>query len=164
MSSSRSMELPTLPSYPRDMSSPSKEACIRVRVYFDGWCETCRKTVRTLARLDINHSCEFVSFREGVNDFIGGPAPSDFQARMQVFDSASGSWLGGRAGLELIARRMILLWPLYPGLVLSSWLGLGDRAYDWFARRRLIVTDPARCLGECRREASDHRPADTPGP
>ncbi len=51
----------------------------------------------------------------------------------------------GFDALRLLAKHVVLLWPLRPVLTLAALTGQGERAYDYIALRRRVVPDPRSC-------------------
>lgn len=119
-----------------------------LEVYYDGWCPMCTAIALRMERLDWLGQLRFVSFRDGLSPAAQvGLSPAALAERLHV--RVSGRVVAGIWAVAAIARRVPLLWPLWPFVVVSGWLGVGGWLYDWIARRRAIV--PA-CGGDgCRR-------------
>lgn len=107
-------------------------------VYYDGWCPFCQAAKARMARLDRWGRLQFRSLRDpGVVAEAGVPLET-LAARLHV-RTDRGRLVSGVSALVAIAGVLPLLWPLWPVLVASQWLGLGRWLYDWVARNRKIV-------------------------
>ena len=125
-------------------------------VLFDGGCPICRRTVRTLRRLDW---FELLQFADATDDEVRGRvAPSltidDAMRQMNVVDRR-GRLFGGYAAQLQIGRRVPALWLT---AVLGSLPGvkqIGSAVYRYIAanRRRQGVCSDELCSPQFRRTA-----------
>ncbi|MFC4077621.1 DCC1-like thiol-disulfide oxidoreductase family protein [Salinithrix halophila] len=110
----------------------------RITVYYDGWCPFCTQSVTTARRLDWFDMIRFVSFREpGVTEQYGLD-PERLKKRLHSTNDGR-HFREGIDGIIQMVQRLPLMWPILPVLLLSRWLGLGQRVYDWIASRRTII-------------------------
>lgn len=117
----------------------------KIRVFYDGWCPSCVQQVEWIRQLDWLGLVTPLSFRdEGLCQRFGLD-PARAARRIHAQAVATGRlWDGVDAVIQVVSR-VVPLWPLLPALLVLRLLGLGQRAYDWLASRRLIVA-PA-CTG-----------------
>lgn len=109
-----------------------------VTIFYDGWCPFCTRSVTTAKKLDWFRLLHFVSFREpGVPDRYELD-PEQLEKRLHSTRDGH-SFQEGIDGIIQMGARLPLLWPLLPLLILSKWLGLGQRVYDAIAARRRII-------------------------
>ena len=117
----------------------------RVRVFYDRWCPVCTSSITTLQKLDWLELLEPISLREpGIAQQFNLDVVH-LEARMHA--QSDRITVEGIDAVRLIATRIILLWPIVPVLWLTNRLGFGQRLYDWFAARRLIVAPS--CDSQC---------------
>jgi predicted DCC family thiol-disulfide oxidoreductase YuxK len=106
-------------------------------VLFDGGCPICRRTVRTLRRLDWFDRLQFAdaTVRENRDGVAPGLTEDDAMQQMYVVDQAGRRYAGYDAQLR-IARELPLLWPfrLVGGLPGIRWLGIA--VYRFVAANR----------------------------
>ncbi|UHA73254.1 thiol-disulfide oxidoreductase DCC family protein [Paenibacillus sp. 481] len=128
----------------------------KIEVWYDGWCPLCQGIRQRLERWDWMKRLTFHSIRE-VNEKSPAPAPvAELEARMHVRRLADGRVYSGIDAVTAICGVVPLLMPWWLPLKLATWLGIGDKVYDWIAARRKIV--PA---GACQDDAcplNSHRP------
>jgi hypothetical protein len=68
--------------------------------------------------------------------YYEGLDPARLNRRVQTRRAAGGPIREGIDAVIQIAWRVPVLWPAAPLLVVSRWLGFGQRAYDYLAARR----------------------------
>lgn len=112
-------------------------------VLFDGHCRFCRRQVTLIHWLDISRQLQFVSLHEPrvAKDFPEIP-PERLQQQMFVVDR-HGWARGGAVAVRYLSRRLPLLWPLALLLHIPGTLPLWQAAYDFVAKRRLLLA--GRC-------------------
>lgn len=109
----------------------------RLLVFFDDRCNLCDRTVQVVSALDVfgvvrlmpasRHQAELaqhgISFEQAMEDLYG-------------VDAASGRIASGYDFYLALSRRVVLLWPVWPILLLGRWSGIGPRVYRFIAERR----------------------------
>jgi predicted DCC family thiol-disulfide oxidoreductase YuxK len=118
-----------------------------MELLYDDRCNLCDRTVRFLSRADL---FGIVSFRPlsrnpellGKHGLSAGAALQDLYGIDQ-----SGRIFKGYDLYTDLARRVLLLFPAWPPLVVGRWLRIGPRVYRWIAARRI------RLFGVCERAA-----------
>ena len=122
-------------------------------VYFDGACPLCVRTMRFWSALDVRRALRASSFRHDDEWRTLGVDAAVLERRMHVRAVASGRVVAGFEAVRAVARVVPLLWPVLPLLWLAAHAGIGDRAYDYVARRRRL--GGAHCDGACTIARSD---------
>jgi len=107
-------------------------------VLFDGGCPVCRRTVRTLHRIDWLHRLQFADATDAQRRqrFAPGLTEAHVFVQMYVVDP-TGRQFGGYDAVLRIARVIPLMWPF---LVIGSLPGirqLGHRLYRTIAANRV---------------------------
>lgn len=120
-----------------------------IALFIDGFCPHCVATGETLRRIDLRGVVRVVSFRHDDEFERWGLSAERLERRMQAVELASGRLAEGFDAVRLLARELVVLWPLRPVLALIERSGRGQAAYDWLASRRRIVPDPEACRGTC---------------
>ncbi len=100
-----------------------------MRVLIDGACPYCRALGRTLEALDLGGTLQVVPLQEA-----SGLDPKALLEELHVLEGDRTH--RGYAALLALARRLPLLWPLYPVLLLLVPFGTGERLYRFLAKRR----------------------------
>src|SRR5207248_3185319 len=111
----------------------------RVRVYYDGACAFCRRTVACLGALDIYRTVTVVDFRTIDPSSVGLRAEL-LDRSLHVIDER-GRVTRGAAAVAQAARAVPLLAPLALVLRVPGVAWLAERAYGWVAARRLMLLD-----------------------
>lgn len=100
-----------------------------MRVLIDGACPYCRALGRTLKALDLGAPSRWCPCKR--------PPAWTRRRFWRSFTSSEGDRTHrGYAALLALARRLPLLWPLYPLLLLLVPFGTGERLYRFLAKRR----------------------------
>jgi len=110
-------------------------------VYYDGWCPTCTRSVRSLDHLDLLSLVRYVSFR-------GLSSVDQWRAERRILSVDSRGRV--REGIDVmiqIAARSPLLWVAVIPL-LAIRLVAAQRAYDFVASRRIVLV-PGPCGDHC---------------
>jgi predicted DCC family thiol-disulfide oxidoreductase YuxK len=129
-------------------------------VLFDGGCPVCRRTVRTLHRLDWLGRLQFANAMD--DEMRARVAPSltggDVMQQMYVVDGR-GQLSGGYEAQLQIGRRVPLLWILGVLGALPGIRQIGTRTYRYIAahRRRQGVCSDELCSPQFRRGAGSPR-------
>lgn len=111
----------------------------RLIVFYDGWCPVCIRSVKVWQAVDFFSLLDFTSFREPGMAAQSGLDLNALEQRIHTTDVGGGRVRNGFAAVTQITARLVVLWPLLPLLWTAKLLRLGDHAYDWFARRRLML-------------------------
>ena len=135
------------------MTQPSVKPSSLV-VLFDGGCPICRRTVRTLRRLDWRGRLQFAdaTFEPNRERVAPGLSESDAMRQMYVVEPG-GRRFGGYDAQLRIARELPLLWPLQMIGRLPGLKQIGTRVYRLIAehRRRQGVCSDELCSPGFRR-------------
>lgn len=118
-----------------------------IELLYDDRCNLCDRTVRFLSRADL---FGIVSFRplSRHQELLRKHGISTGDALQDLYGiDRSGRVFTGYDLYTELARRMLLLVPAWPVLVLGRWLRVGPLAYRWIAARRI------RLFGVCERAA-----------
>jgi predicted DCC family thiol-disulfide oxidoreductase YuxK len=130
----------------------------RLLVFYDGHCQLCIRSVEALQRLDFFSLLEFVSFRDPQVIVTHGLNAQQLERRMHTKTLRTNDIQEGIDAVLQIAIRLIPLWPMVPVLFVARLLGLGQKIYDFIARRRVILPSPSSCVdGQCLRAADTTR-------
>src|SRR5262249_49800352 len=108
-----------------------------IRVFYDGSCGLCLRTVRLLTSADLFRRLEFLDFRRlDLTEFSRrhGVSLTAEALEREMFVIAGGRSYGGFAGYRVLARAVPLFWPLLPLLYLPGVSRLGDTVYRYVAR------------------------------
>jgi predicted DCC family thiol-disulfide oxidoreductase YuxK len=118
------------------MTQPSANP-LSVVVLFDGGCPICRRTVRTLRRLDWRGRLQFAdaTFPQNRERVAPGLTESDAMQQMYVVEPGGRRFGGYDAQLRL-ARELPLLWPLQIVGRLPGIKHIGTRVYRFIAAHR----------------------------
>ena len=115
-------------------------------IYYDDRCNLCDGTVRTLRWVDIFTVLSFRPLSMHKEEVERYSVSIDFALRDLVGrDPSTGTLFAGYALYLEITRRLLLLIPLYPVLVLGRLAGVGPAVY------RRIADNRTRWFGVCRR-------------
>jgi len=115
-----------------------------VIVYYDNWCSLCIRVKRILTVLDVNKRLTFVGIRD--NDQL----PFSLEAMSkEMFIKSHNSYHHGFDAFKVITKRLMVLLPIHPFLVVIGWLGLGNYFYKYVANHRKIVP-----VGNCEENSS----------
>jgi predicted DCC family thiol-disulfide oxidoreductase YuxK len=118
----------------------------RYLVFYDEMCPICKKSKRTLERLDWLKRLTFADIHD--RRFAEAELPdvsyADMLREMYV-KRPDGSYFGGFKAFRAMAPTLPLCWPLIPFLWLPGMAWLGSRAYAFIARNRFKF---AKCEDE----------------
>jgi predicted DCC family thiol-disulfide oxidoreductase YuxK len=109
---------------------------IRIRIYYDGFCDICRASIATLKRFDWLNALEPVSFHADGVIARDGLDLARLAKRVHTRRTGGGPAAEGIDAVVQIAWRIPMLWPVAPLLLLAARLGIGQPAYDFVAARR----------------------------
>src|SRR5262249_43438856 len=110
----------------------------KAKVFYDGHCALCRKSVHLLRRLDWMERLSFVDVRELAHPPADGPPLSRERMLEEVhlMTPDGGRVYHGFEAFRWIAWEVPLLWVLVPFLYLPGMGSLGQKFYLWVARNR----------------------------
>jgi predicted DCC family thiol-disulfide oxidoreductase YuxK len=110
----------------------------QARVYFDGACAFCQKSVGLLRRLDWLHKLTYVDVRDPQQLTTEPIAvkPERLLEEMHLIPPSGGKLYHGFGAIRWIAWRLPALWLVAPLLALPGVPELGQRLYLWVARHR----------------------------
>jgi len=112
--------------------------CTKVRVFFDGQCALCRKSVQLLKSVDWLKRLDFVDVRDTSQPLMQHPllVGAPVLDQMHVLTPDNTRLYGGFAAFRWMAWRLPIFMPLAPFLYLPGVPWLGERVYKWIARNR----------------------------
>ncbi len=115
-------------------------------LFYDDGCNLCDRTVRFLVTVDLFNRIVPMPASRSQNELR--EAGITFDAAMQDLYGFDSSFSRAFSGYDLyveLCRRVAVLWPLLPLLLLGKVFGLGPWVYRGIARRRRAL------FGECKR-------------
>lgn len=117
---------------------------LRVRrpaiAFYDGACELCEATRRTMAALDVLGAADWRDFRvPGALDGHQAVSASECGHALQLELPGGERVLSGFRAFRWLAVRMPVAWPLVPLLYLPGAGWIGDRVYEGIAARRFAL-------------------------
>lgn len=106
-------------------------------VFFDGMCPICKRSKRTIERLDWLGRFQFADIhdRTYAEAELPGVSYADMLKQMYV-KRPDGSHFGGFEAFRAMAPLLPLCWPVVPLMWLPGARFLGSRIYNWVARNR----------------------------
>lgn len=110
----------------------------RMIVFYDGWCPLCQKSKNQITKMDFFDLILFKSFRES---HIREEYKLDIEEVSTRMHSVSNNkdLVSGISAFIDISKRIIIMWPLLPLLVISKYIGIGNFIYDLVASNRKII-------------------------
>ena len=106
-------------------------------VFYDGVCPICRKSRRTLERMDWLGRLRFEDIHDRSVAERELPEVSYADMLRQIYvKRADGSYFGGFECVRALAPVLPLLWPIAPLLWLPGMRLIGSRMYKFIARNR----------------------------
>ncbi|MDM5297255.1 DUF393 domain-containing protein [Bacillus pumilus] len=122
---------------------------LRLLVFYDGQSPACAKMIDWLKTLDWKNRIHFESFRQSQLLRLNKISEEKAEKRIVSITLAKNQKNSGIYTWLRIACNIPALWGTVPFLALSIWLGIGQHAYDYFAKKRYIqsveqVTRPDR--------------------
>lgn len=121
---------------------------------YDGQCNFCRASVKSLRKLDWTGRLAYISLHD---ERVGQrwPELSFDQLMAQIWlVTKDGQTLGGADAMRFLSLRMLALWPLAPFMNLPFSMPLWRGIYRWIARNRYRIAGRNCEGGTC----SLHRP------
>lgn len=121
---------------------------------YDGQCNFCRASVKSLRKLDWTGRLAYISLHD---ERVGQrwPGLSHDQLMDQIWlVTKDGQTLGGADAMRFLSLRMPTLWPLAPFMNLPFSMPLWRGIYRWIARNRYRIAGRNCEDGTC----SLHRP------
>lgn len=115
-----------------------------LNVAYDDRCNLCDRTVNFIRRIDLFGRIELRPV-SGSNDWLAerNIDIKDALTDLYGFDVSTGKMAHGYRFYELLTRKLVLLWPFHPILVLGRWIRIGPALYRFIADRR------TRLFGVC---------------
>ncbi|APT46487.1 thiol-disulfide oxidoreductase DCC family protein [Bacillus safensis] len=111
---------------------------LRLLVFYDGQSPACAKTIDVLKSLDWKNRIHFESFRHSQLLRLNKISEEKAEKRIVSISLAKNQKNSGIYTWLRMACHIPALWGTVPFIVLSIWLGFGQHAYDFFAKRRYI--------------------------
>ena len=113
-------------------------------VAYDDRCNLCDRTVNFIRRIDLFGRIQLRPVSQN-KDWLGerGIATEDALTDLYGVEAGSGRISSGYRFYERLTRKLVLLWPLHPLLILGRWLWIGPAIYRFIADRR------TRLFGVC---------------
>jgi len=114
---------------------------------YDGHCGFCQESVRRWTVLDLFGFVRPVDFHSAPDlaQYHRDLTPEHCQRRMQLVEP-DGRLSDGYFAFRRMSRKSPMLWPVLPLLYLPGAGWIGQRAYDWIAKRRFLF-HPGRACG-----------------
>lgn len=115
-------------------------------VFYDGMCPVCKRSKRTIERLDWLGRFQFADIhdRAYAEAELPGVSYADMLKQMYV-KRPDGRHFGGYEAFRAMAAVLPLCWPMVPLMWLPGARFVGSRVYNWVARNRFKY---ARCDDE----------------
>lgn len=115
-----------------------------LNVAYDDRCNLCDRTVNFIRRIDLFGRVALRPVSQN-KDWLAkhGIAAEDALTDLYGVEEETGRMASGYRFYELLTRKLFLLWPLHPLLVLGRWLWAGPAIYRFIADRR------TRLFGVC---------------
>ncbi|MDV3451710.1 DUF393 domain-containing protein [Bacillus safensis] len=111
---------------------------LRLLVFYDGQSPACAKTIDVLRSLDWKNRIHFESFRHSQLLRLNKISEEKAEKRIVSISLAKNQKNSGIYTWLRMACHIPALWGTVPFILLSIWLGFGQHAYDFFAKRRYI--------------------------
>lgn len=111
---------------------------LRLLVFYDGQSPSCAKMIDLLKSLDWKNRIHFESFRHSQLLRLNKISEEKAEKRIVSISLAKNQKNSGIYTWLRMACHIPALWGTVPFIVLSIWLGFGQHAYDFFAKRRYI--------------------------
>lgn len=111
---------------------------LRLLVFYDGQSPSCAKMIDLLKSLDWKNRIHFESFRHSQLLRLNKISEEKAEKRIVSISLAKNQKNSGIYTWLRMACHIPALWGMVPFIMLSIWLGFGQHAYDFFAKRRYI--------------------------
>ena len=113
----------------------------KARVFYDGDCAFCCKSIDLLKKLDWLGKLDYVNVRDETQPILSEAplAGAPLLDQMHVLPSAGGTLYGGYSAIRWLAWRLPLTWLAAPFLYLPGMTYLGQKFYLWIARNRFKI-------------------------
>lgn len=108
-------------------------------VLYDSWCPLCKKSKFYLEKIDWLNKLVFQSIRDSANLQKYQIDMEVAEQRMHTFDSGKNRLEEGMYSIVRISKAIPLLWLFLPLFQLSLLCGVGQKLYDFIAKRRRIL-------------------------
>lgn len=109
------------------------------RVAYDEKCDFCILAKNAVEKYDIMENFDFVplNLHENSEEKVRRNSGND---RISIIDNSGNVLSTGMDALIFISRGISLMFPLLPFLIFLKKVGLGQIAYDFVARRRMLIS------------------------
>ena len=117
----------------------------RGKLFFDGNCSLCVKTVKKIQVFDLFGWIEPVDFSQlKPGEFPAELSFESCKSEMKLLES-DGKISGGFLAVRRIAQKLPLLFPILPFLYIPGAKPIGSRLYEWIAKNRYLFHFSHRC-------------------
>lgn len=118
--------------------TPRRSGKKPVTFYYDGKCNLCAKTVKIVRMLDTRRIVYFVSAQNAAGELLGHGITQEMALSLLVGRYDGKTYIGYDLYC-LVARKVPLLWPVLPLLLLGKWTGAGYPLYRRIADNRISL-------------------------
>jgi predicted DCC family thiol-disulfide oxidoreductase YuxK len=116
----------------------------KLLVFYDGWCPLCKRSKKAIKKADWLERIEMISFRdEGVVQRYR-LEDKGVEERIYSIDCQTDRRFQGIETIVQIAKRTPPYWLFVPVIYVSFKIGMGQKVYDFIAKRRKLVP-----VGQC---------------
>ena len=113
----------------------------KARVFYDGDCAFCCKSIGLLKKLDWLRKLEYINVRDETQPILHAPplVGAPLLDQMHVVPSDGRRLYGGYRAIRWLAWRLPLTWLAAPFLYLPGMTFVGQKFYLWIARNRFKI-------------------------
>ncbi len=109
-----------------------------LNIFYDDRCNLCDKTVQVITLLDRFRVARLRPVSQNLTQLEEiGISHEHAMTDLHGMDESTGAITGGYDFYLELCRRVMLLWPILPVLMVGKWLGFGPLVYRFIARRRV---------------------------
>jgi len=120
-----------------------------LKIFYDDKCNLCYRTVKFLSNADLFQSLEFAPLSKNQETVTSlGLEASEVARDLHGFDFVNGKLYVGFELYLIIARKVFLLLPFYPVLLLGKLFKIGPLIYE------LVASNRYKIHGECKLDSS----------
>jgi predicted DCC family thiol-disulfide oxidoreductase YuxK len=120
----------------------------QAKIFYDGQCRLCVKSVQLLRRLDWNHTLRFINSRADEREIAKLPVdPAELLSQMHLQTPDGKTIYRGFEAIRWISWRLPLFWLFTPLLYLPGIPALGQKLYLRIAKNRfhLVPCHDGQC-------------------